>query len=73
MQPGTKINHSLVAGLFIPQANSRQGAEIVMADPAGTEVTNLLREASSEALALATVQMGVAQQLALAGCGISRT
>jgi hypothetical protein len=66
-QPGTKISHSLVAGLFIPQARSRQKAEIVIADPDGSEVANLLKEASSEALTLATVQMAVAQQFALAG------
>lgn len=66
-QPGTKISHSLVAGLFIPQARSRKKAEILIADPEGSELASLLKEASTEALTLATVQMAVAQQFALAG------
>jgi hypothetical protein len=66
-QPGTKITHSLVGGLFIPQSTSRQSAEIVIRDPEMSEVAILLKEASTEALSLATVQMAVAQQLALAG------
>ncbi|MBE3064160.1 MAG: hypothetical protein IMZ69_03985 [Spirochaetes bacterium] len=65
--PGTKIEHSLIGGLFIPQSTSRQAAEIVIADPEATDLAILLKEASTEALSLATVQVAVSQQLALAG------
>ena len=62
-----QLAHSLVAGLFIPQADSREKATIYVSDPELGNLGNLLSNVSSDDLAIAVTQVSLAKQLALTG------
>ena len=62
---GTKIRHSLVAGLFIPQFNSSESAVLMVADPSREDVQDLFSGFSKEQIARAVVGVSYAKELAM--------
>ncbi|MBX9902802.1 MAG: hypothetical protein K2Y31_00495 [Burkholderiales bacterium] len=64
---GTRISHSLVAGLFIPQWSNVNRACIHVADPTWSELDTLLADTEAINIRKAIIQIGLAKQLALAG------
>lgn len=63
----TSIQYSLVVGLFIPQARSRETAAILVADPPPTRLALALGNATPTEVRLAILQVHIAKLLALYG------
>jgi hypothetical protein len=63
----TRIRHSLVAGLFIPQWSASEGPLICISDPAREDMERLLHGQPPERVDQAITQISLAKQLALAG------
>lgn len=66
-QGARRIRHSLVIGLFLPQANNLEAARIHIADPDWNETGSFLARHSPQQLARAAVQIELAKHLALMG------
>jgi hypothetical protein len=66
-RPQSRIKHSLVAGLYIPQALSTDSACLRLADPSWDEVDEILTDRPSEDVKEALGQISLAKNLALAG------
>lgn len=64
---GSSINHSLVAGLFIPTHNTKETALIRISDPDHTELVNVLAGIELKRIQTAIVQIDLAQHFALMG------
>ena len=65
---GNQLRHSLVAGLFLPQARSKEAATLQLSDPTWEEMLPLFTEISFRDLLIAVVQLGLAKHFALMGC-----
>lgn len=61
------INHSLVAGLFIPPYKSTEEALIYISDPDQRELSEMLAQVSPERMQTAAVQIDLAKHFALMG------
>ena len=64
---GTKLAHSLVAGLFIPQASSNEQATVCISDPEADEHSGPISGVPAEDLTIAMTQISLAKQFALIG------
>jgi len=64
---GSKINHSLVAGLFIPAHNTKETALIHISDPEDIELVNVLAGIELKRIQTAIIQIDLAQHFALMG------
>jgi hypothetical protein len=63
----TKIRHALATGVFVPQANSKEGPLFHVVDPEREDIDDALREVGSESLVRAIRQVSFGKQLATAG------
>ncbi len=63
----TKFQHSLVAGLFIPQFESSDGATIVIGDPEWEEFRERLAHFSHDDISRAISQVAHSKELAILG------
>ena len=61
------INHSLVAGLFVPSHKSKEEALIYICDPEQTDLSEILAQISLERVQTAIVQVDLARHFALMG------
>lgn len=61
----TEIRHSLVAGIFVPQWESRERALFAVCDPEWVEVKEALGQFSTEEIGRAVLQVALAKELAL--------
>jgi hypothetical protein len=61
----TQIQHSLVAGIFVPQFENTDGALLVLADPDWQELKKSLSQFSPEAVGRGVTQVAYAKELAL--------
>src|SRR5690606_37909426 len=61
----TTLEHSLVAGLFIPQFGSNEYPALVVADPEWDDVKRLLAQFKTPAIERGVVQVANAKQAAL--------
>lgn len=64
---GSRIKHSLVAGLFIPQTRSKETATLQLSDPTWEEMIPLFTEIPFRDLLIAVVQLALAKHFALLG------
>lgn len=65
---GSQLKHSLVAGLFLPQARSKETATLQLSDPTWEEMLPLFTEIPFRDLLIAVVQLALAKHFALLGC-----
>jgi hypothetical protein len=65
---GNQLKHSLVAGLFLPQARSKEAATLQISDPTWEEMLPLFTEIPFRDLLAAVVQLALAKHFALLGC-----
>lgn len=63
----SKINHSLVAGLFIPPKKSKEEALIYVSDPPQNVLPEILARIAPERMQTAVVQVDLAKHFALMG------
>jgi hypothetical protein len=61
------INHSLVAGLFIPPHKSKEEALIYISDPDQIELSKILAQIAPERMQTAIIQIDLAKHFALMG------
>lgn len=65
---GSQLKHSLVAGLFLPQARSKETATLQLSDPTWEEMIPLFTEIPFRDLLIAVMQLALAKHFALLGC-----
>jgi hypothetical protein len=65
---GRQFKHSLVAGLYLPQARSKETATLQLSDPTWEEMIPLFTEIPFRDLLIAVVQLALAKHFALLGC-----
>lgn len=65
---GYKLKHSLVAGLYIPQARTKENATLQLCDPTWEEMLPLFTEIPFRNLLIGITQLALAKHFALLGC-----
>ncbi len=65
---GNKLKHSLVAGLFLPQARTKEAATLILSDPTWEEMLPLFTEIPFRVLLTSLTQLALAKHFALLGC-----
>lgn len=70
LNPGAenKFKHSLVAGLYLPQARTKEMATLQLSDPSWEEMLPLFTEIPFRDLLVGVTQLALAKHFALLGC-----